>query len=309
MIEFAGQKMRNRLVAASCPITESLPRLKCCDAAGFGAAILKTSADYEAAPPSYGRRVVYIGDAYYADSPFQREILTMEKGISLFRVARASGFEMRLIPSVTAVSTNPAVWLDICRAFEREGAEVIQADFFYFGELCGDEAFYDELTALLNVLTNKLDAVIMPKLNPRFEAEKVCGALMQGGVRYVSLLDSMRRDPPTEYGLHSGTTSYFGPEQLPMTQRFLQTALRRGLRVCAGGGVSTPDDVCGLLTAGAELAQVASCVLKNGFSYVRNLLDEPLSNRNRAAEALNHHTWCDIEEGEPCTHCGGCRNC
>lgn len=48
------------------------------------------------------------------------------------------------------------------------------------------------------------------KLNPGFAPETVCALLAEADVQYVSLLDSIREDLPSEYGLHPGTTSYFG---------------------------------------------------------------------------------------------------
>ena len=309
-ISFAGAKLKNRLVASSSPLTESLPRLLRCREAGFGAAILKSAADYAKTGTGHGRKVVYIGDDYYADASFEREILTAEEGLALFRGAAALSGDMLLIPSVSASSLEPDEWYSVCRPFQDEGAVLIQLDFFYLGTLLHNSGFYQKLHRMLAVLNGQLNCVVMPKLNPNFDPDTVCALLADAGVQYVSLLDSMRQDLPPEYGLHQGTTSYFGGKQLPVTLGYLGAAVRHGLAACAGGGVTSPQDVKLLRGKGAELVQVASYILKDGFSKVTELLPS-VSGAALPGAALNspfleHNPWCDVEDGAVCEQCGAC---
>lgn len=304
-ISFAGAELKNYLVASSSPLTESQTRLQCCRDAGFGAAILKSAAPYVRTGAGYGRKVVYVGEDYYADASFEREIMTLEEGVTLYNSARGLNGDMLLIPSVTAASLDPEVWYPACKAFEDAGALLLQLDFFYLGTMSHDDAFYFDLSALLDILTQKLTCVVMPKLNLGFDPERTCKLLAGHGVRYVSLLDSMREDLPPEYGLHAGTTSYFGGRQLPQTLRYLKAAVRQGLHICAGGGVAVPEDVSLLLSNGAELVQSASYALKNGFSSVYRLL--PGQAAPETSPGLRHNPWCDVEDGAPCEDCGACR--
>lgn len=297
---FGNLTLGNHLAAASSPLTESLPRLRCCRDAGFGAAILKSAAPYLRDGQGYGRRVVYAGDGYYAGASFQREILTLEEGVDLFRQGRALAGDMALIPSVCAGSLDPAEWYDACRAFQEAGARLLQLDFFYLGGLTRDGAFYRAWEALLRFLRERLDCALMPKLNQGLDPQESCALLVRCGVEQVSLLDSLREDLP---GLHPGTTSYFGPRQLPVTQAYLAAAVEAGLQVCAGGGVSTPADAARLLDQGARLVQTASYVLRRGFPAAGELLGKTPSR----AGGLDHGTWCDVEDGAPCEGCGACR--
>lgn len=123
--------MKNYLVASSSPLTESVERLRCCYEAGFSSAILKSSAEYVKTGTGYGRKVVYVKDGYYADASFEREILTLEEGIELYKKALNNCLsDMLLIPSVSASSLEPEEWLNSCRQFELCGASLIQLDFF-----------------------------------------------------------------------------------------------------------------------------------------------------------------------------------
>ena len=309
-ISFAGRKLRNRLVASSSPLTESLPRLERCFAAGFGAAILKSAADYTRTGTGHGRKVVYIGEDCYADASFEHEILTLQEGLALFRSAAHLNDGMLLIPSVSASSLEPEDWYSICRPFQNEGAALIQLDFFYLGTLAHDDHFHAKLRRLLAALGGELRSAVMPKLNPGFDPETTCALLVQAGVQYVSLLDSIREDLPPGYGLHSGTTSYFGGKQFPVTLRYLDAAVRHGLSPCAGGGVISPRDVSFLRERGAELVQVASCVLKHGFSSVTDLLSgisaPTVPEPALGVSFLEHNPWCDVEDGAICENCGAC---
>ena len=308
-ITFAGTELRNCLVASSSPLTESLARLQSCRSAGFGAAILKSAAPYVRTGTGYGRKVVYIGEDHYADASFEREIMTLEEGIALYESARCMNEEMFLIPSVSAGSLDPEEWCSACKRFEEAGAALLQLDFFYLGTLPQADAFYTRLRVLLNTLTERLHCTVMPKLNVGLEPERICALLAECGVRYVSLLDSMRADPPPGYGLHQGTTSYFGGKQLPVTERYLKAAAERGLCVCAGGGVTSPEDVSRLLSRGAKLVQVASYVLKNGFSSVCGLVPGGLEafSPESIRSGPQHSPWCDVEDGAPCEQCGACQ--
>lgn len=309
-VSFGSFELKNPLVAASSPLTESPPRLRCCHTAGFGAAILKTASPYIRTGTGYGRRVIYIGEDCYADSSFEREILTLEEGVALYRQAKAFTGDMLLIPSVSVNSLEAEQWIAACGAFEQEGAKLIQLDFFYLGTIMDSPGFDAGLSELLAVLTASVHCAIMPKLNIHFDPRRICELLVRYGVSYVSLLDSIREKAPKEYGLHDETTSCFGRRQLPVTRQYLAAATEQGLHICAGGGITAPEDGLLLRTEGAALIQTASYVLRRGFSGVHELLatldpasmDSPEPNPPH----LSHRTWCDVEDGAPCERCGAC---
>ena len=303
---FGDIPLKNPLIASSSPLTESMPRLRSCCAAGFAAAILKTAAPYRRSGTAGRRRVVHIGDGFYADATFQREILTLEEGLTLYREASALNKQMRIIPSVSAASLDAAPWLDACSEFSRLGAEIIQLDLFYLGTQADTPDFYQKLSRLFSSLQYGCSSHIMPKLNVRFWPDEICTLLSRCGIEYVSLLDSVREMPPGNWGLHPETTSYFGPRQLQVTMRYLAAAVKQQFHVCAGGGINSPADAGLLLDMGAEVIQTASYVLKNGFQSTSVLLPTlpPIPDSERPF--LLHRTWCDLEDGGICEQCGAC---
>lgn len=322
MITFAGIELKNPLVAASSPLTESLRRLECCRDAGFGAAILKSAAPYDPADTrlsSHQRKVVPSGRGYCADGSFKSEIMPLEKAVALYKAALPATEGMFLIPSLYVCAVEPEPWLEACCRFEEAGAKLIQLDFFYLGSVVRETGFARRLRTLLRELTAGLKSTVMPKLNPRFDPEGICRLMAENGVEQVSLLDSIRarrthvvmlnRTLRPSPRLHPPLTSRFGPHQFPLTLEYLAAAKRHGLLVCAGGGADTPHDFAELRERGAELVQTASFVLRNGYVSVASLLESlgepaPLS---ADPASLTHHTWCDIEETGLCSGCGGCK--
>lgn len=299
-------EMKNYLVASSSPLTESVERLRCCYEAGFSSAILKSAAEYIKTGTGYGRKVVYVKDGYYADASFEREILTLEEGTELYKQALNNcPSDMLLIPSVSASSLEPEEWFNSCKQFELCGASLIQLDFFYLGTLKHNESFYKKLKILLMKLVQSLDCSVMPKLNLNFDPNKVCKILKESGIKTVSLLDSMREVPDSNLGLHENTTSYFGGRQLPYTLKYLKVAKQYGLEVCAGGGVTSKNDVDLLLATGADMVQVASYILCRDFRAVEELLDNEFCS-NIHSKITKHNPWCDYENGEQCEKCGAC---
>lgn len=309
MVEFAGFTFKNQLTAASSPLTESIYRLRCSRDAGFSSAILKSATDYSRGTIPYGRKIIYSGNGYYADSSFEREIMTIDEALALYEKSKALDKSMKIIPSIAISSLRTEDWYEMCVRFQENGAELIQLDFFYLGSLLCDESIYKSVYRSLTNLNNRLSATLMPKINIHLNPEKICRALVDSGTKCISLLDSIRKVPALEFGMHEDTTSYFGPEQLPTTLEYLREAAKNGLEICAGGGVNSAEDVELLISNGAKMIQIASYVLKNGFSSLNDLLSNNQNNKTLSLSTeIHHHTWCDKEEGFPCEMCGACKN-
>ncbi len=301
---FAGIKMKNCLIASSSPLTETMERIQCCYDAGFGGVILKTAAEYHRTGKGYGRKVVFLGDSYWADSSFEREILAAQEGIHLYKSTFNLEKDMLIIPSITACSENAKDWISICNKFEQAGAKLVQLDFFYVGSTIKkeDKEFYKRFRNLLSEIKKNTDCIIIPKLNFNFDPELICNALVESEIRQVSLLDSIRFPLPERFGLHADTTSYFGKNQLPITIEYLHYCVKFGLEVCAGGGVNSANDVDRLLENGAKLVQTASYILKNGFEMAPTLL-----HKQAVTLQTTRNTWCDAIYGtNKCEKCGFC---
>lgn len=270
MTEFMGKKLANPIIASSCIVTESVSNILRLAENGVQGAIIKSCADYRRGEVS-GKRCFAVDDngCTYASSPFEKEILTLDECLELMEELRPQT-DILLIPSFTAASLSSDDWIPACRKLELAGADGIQLDFFYMGNIIGTEGFSEKLTSLLRELIDALNIPVMPKLNVNLPKDYIIPLLVRAGVKYVSLLDSVRspyfEKDNGEYHisdrLDADTTSCFGSWQLPLTLGYTYTAAKHGLKVCAGGGVTCADDVGKLLAAGAVTVQSATFLTK-----------------------------------------------
>ncbi len=271
MIEFMGKQLTNPLIASSCIATENAKNVLRLAANGVQGAILKSCADYERGTVSGKREfaVDRMTGSTYASAPFASEILTLEECLALLHTLRMQT-DILLIPSFTAASLEPDAWISGCKTLEEAGADGIQLDFFYMGNLIGTNGLSERIVALLRSLREALRIPVMPKLNINLPKDWIIPLLVQADIQYVSLLDSVRSPYLCETNgtyhisnrLHAETTSCFGGWQLPLTLGYTYTAAKHGLTVCAGGGITCAADVRKLLAAGAATVQSATFLTK-----------------------------------------------
>ena len=271
MIEFMGKQLENPLIASSCIATESVSNVLRLAENGVQGAILKSCADY-ARGRVPGKREFAVDKEFeytYASAPFESEILTLDECLEMLQTLR-SQTEILLIPSFTASSLAPKDWIPACRRLEAAGADGIQLDFFYMGNLIGTDGLSRRIVSLLRELNDALHVPVMPKLNIDLPKDYIMPLLVESGMTYVSLLDSVRspylRKTDGAYHisdrLDAETTSCFGHWQLPLTIGYTYTAVKHGLKVCAGGGITCANDVQKLLAVGAVTVQSATFLTK-----------------------------------------------
>ena len=271
MIKFLGKELENPIIASSCIATESVENVLRLAKNGVQGAILKSCADYQRGTVSGKRQFAVDKDGFlYASSPFEKEILTLEECLSMLSELREKT-DILLIPSFTADSLETSAWIPSCQKLAESGADAVQLDFFYMGNLIGTNNFSVKMITLLKELAKNIPVPIMPKLNINLPKDYIMPLLAKASIEYVSLLDSVRSPYLEEKNgsyflserLDTQTTSCFGHWQLPLTLSYTYTAAKYGLKACAGGGVTNAEDVQKLLAAGAVTVQSATFLTKN----------------------------------------------
>lgn len=295
------------IILASSPVTETAEHICKGEQHGAGGAILKTSCSYTRKENFETRKVVFSSNHshYYASSSFDREILTAQEGLTLYRYA-ANICSIPIIPSVTALSLNPQDWLPLCLAFQDAGAAIIQLDFFYLGNFLGQSDFAEKLYNLLDILVHSLHCQIMPKVNINLPADFIFPIIAKADIKGVSLLDSVRvpiTDAKAEMQLPFSSTSCFGTWQLPLSLHYAYIANQYGLEICGGGGVSNRTSVMQMLSCGVSLVQVASTILLNGYEVIHKLLPQKETIANHSYN-LSHANY-QIQQ-DKCTCCHIC---
>ena len=290
--KFAGYETNGVIVAASSPATESVERVLRCQENGAAAVILKTASQTRI-PDVSPRRCLVRNGLFWAKSSFNREILTLEQGEALVTGCKRANVTIPVAASVTELTLEEQDWLRDCERMEAAGADAVQLDFFYVENMLMEPNFETRFVALLRKICDCVGIPVMPKLNIALPAAYATHLLKQAGIRYVSLLDSIKTPTPVfvdwyehsgpaesiprftfERNLSGGGLSVFGSFMLPITAQYVETISRAGFEVCAGGGVTDGGSASNLLLLGASSVQVATDVLLNGYQRFSDLNKE-----------------------------------
>ena len=161
-MEFLGYEIKGRMIAASCPATETLENILECERNGASAAILKSASSVRLSDS--GKRRCFLDNKnglFWCESGFDREIMTIEKAVMLAESAVKRRKKILIIPSITEMSLNVDKWIEDCEAFEKAGADALQLDFFYFPNLMAEDNFNERFISLLKTLLEKCRIPVM----------------------------------------------------------------------------------------------------------------------------------------------------
>ncbi|MCX6952980.1 MAG: 4Fe-4S binding protein [Verrucomicrobia bacterium] len=284
-INFAGLALKNPVVMASAPPTETVESIMRCAEAGAAAAVTKTIADFdEESFPLGARRARIDQSGLWALSTFRRETLTLESGTALVAGAvRQAGIP--IIASVGALTMDPESWLPTCLAVQAAGASMIQLDLFYVPHPRCSPKSVEQLRTLLKALAGQLKIPLAPKLNLDLPAHYAADVLRDAPIAALFAIDSIRVPPPLDlvprlssriaHAPNAGECSLFGSWQKPITLQYTRTlAERLPMPVCAGGGLMTGLDAIEAMALGATTVQFATAVIRGGFKRITSILGE-----------------------------------
>lgn len=274
-----GVKFPNPIIIASCPLTENISNIIRCADEGAGGIILKTAAAYQRSTESGQRKILHGKNGYWAQSTFEREIMTLEEMTGLIKEAKKR-IKIPVIASIASEDLSPYKWVSACSQAERAGADMVQLDFFYMPDLVLLESAETKLTQLIMRIRNEVHIPIIPKININLPADFVFPTLRKSGISIVSLLDSIRVPLVKEWvetqdwknnTLTNEGTSYFGSWQLPLSLHFLMEARRYEFMVIGGGGICSAEDAAIMLHLGADLIQIASVAMFGRWNEISNI--------------------------------------
>lgn len=304
-MDFLGYELTGHLIAASSPATETLSNIVACMNNGAAAVILK-SASSTRLHDGKNRRCLIDKYGLWAESGFDREIMPIEQALLLTRQS-VEQCNIPIIPSVTELTLESEKWIEDCQAFQNVGASAIQLDFFYFHNLLCNDNFNLKFINLLKEIKRNTIIPIMPKISISIPAELAAYLLVNAGVEYVSLLDSIHVPKPRNSLLSGEGLSLFGSFMFPITRQYTYVLSQTGIKICAGGGVTSAEHVQDLILLGASTVQIATEVLINGFSRF-NQIEEDLNTmmpQDRPIISVGKRKAFFYPEN--CTNCGKCR--
>lgn len=284
-VNFAGLKLRNPVIVASAPPTESLNSIIQCAEAGAAAVVTKSSANFDPSNLLLGGRRTYIDKSgLWAQGTFRHETLTIDEGVKLVAQSVKS-VDIPIIASVGSLSLDPADWLNSCLAMQDAGASMIQLDLFYLPQpRCSPESM-SRLVELLHVLTSNMEIPIAPKLNLDIPVHYAAQILHGTGISAVFLIDSIRVPVPIDINQGgqslienlSGARecSLFGEWQKPLTLQYTSVIHHElGLPISAGGGLTSGFDAIEAIMFGATTIQFATVIIRHGHRQITKILKQ-----------------------------------
>ncbi|MFO1078011.1 MAG: 4Fe-4S binding protein [Planctomycetota bacterium] len=284
-VDFCGLLLKNPVVMASAPPTETVDSIARCAEAGAAAAITKTIANFdELAFPLGARRSRLDDKGLWALSTFRRETLTLDAGIRLVTGA-VKGAGIPIIASVGALEMHPESWLPTCLAVQEAGAAMIQLDLFYVPHPRCSPASVEQLRTLINYLASRLRIPIAPKLNIELPAHYAAQVLADSPIGAAFAIDSVRVPMPLDMKNgakpliqnvpNAGECSMFGAWQKPITLQYARTLAER-LRapLCVGGGLMNGWDAAEAIVFGATTVQFATVVIQKGYKIIRSITQQ-----------------------------------
>lgn len=279
-VDFLGIKLKNPIIIASCPISESIDRIYNAYLDGAAAIILKTCTN-EVEKNGSSRRCMLNEKGMWLTSSFSSEIMDIDKAIALYEEAN-NIVDIPLIPSITSKSKDFDIWLDMCKRFDKLGVIAIQLDFFYIKDIPLIK-YENYVTDLILYLKERLNCILLPKINFNMVKEIIYNVFNRTNIKYVSLLDSIKMPTPLAI-FNNGHTiknvennryaSLYGSWQYPITVNYTYDFYLNNFNVCAGGGINNYKNVLELLCYGANAVQIATYFLLEGTKKIKNMLDD-----------------------------------
>lgn len=286
-VDFAGLKLKNPIIAASAPPTETLANIIKCADAGVGAIITKTSANFDESRFVRGGRRVHVDNrGMWAQGTFRRETLPLDLGVALVKES-VKRVNIPIIASVGNLNLQTGEWLNSCLLMQDAGASMIQLDLFYLPQPRCSPENTARLRDLLSSLSTRLSIPIAPKLNIDLPSHFAAQILKNTGIRAVFAMDSIRVPVPFDISnersqidnlVGAKECSLFGTWQKPITLQYV-SVLRRELDVpiSAGGGFSNGQDAIEAMMLGATTVQYASAIIRHGYSRITNIVTQMMS--------------------------------
>ncbi len=277
---YLGLELRNPIVAAASPMTNSLDSLKRLEDAGVAAVVLPSLFEEQIEHEEMATHNLMLTGAELSPEArgFFPEMRNYNTGPDNYLKLIAEAKKALAVPVIPSLNGyTPGGWTRIAKQFEQAGADAIELNIYFLATDPEDtsvevEKRYIDLVASVSGMVSIPVAV---KVSPYFSAmanmaTRLAAAGASGLVlfnRFVQpdiLLDELEVAP------HLVLSS---SDELRLALRWI-AILRGRIRasLAATGGVHTPDDVLKLLLAGADCVMIASSLLRQGPSHVAALV-------------------------------------
>jgi dihydroorotate dehydrogenase (fumarate) len=278
-----GLTFRNPIVAAAAGTTETADRLKRCEDAGCGAAIIKSYFEYEPARHSPTPRFTVIRDSLGRDKSFclysfeQANVYGLDEFAEEIRRAKES-CEIPILASLNCVTEER--WREAAKLVEQAGADAIELNVScpHGVHAMSHADMMCEMTRALRAVKESVAIPAIPKMSPQLsQPGAVAQDLAAAGADAVTMFNrftGLDIDLDTERPImHGGYAGHGGPWAIHYVLRWItDVSPQLSVPIMSSGGVSDGGDVAKLILAGATLVQTCTAIVMQGYGVVGKLL-------------------------------------
>ena len=277
---YLGLELRNPIVAAASPMTNSLDKLKRLEDAGIAAVVLPSLFEEQIEHEEMATHNLMLSGAELSPEArgFFPEMQNYNTGPDQYLKLIADAKRALSVPVIPSLNGHtPGGWTHIAKQFEQAGADAIELNIYFLATGQDDtsaavEQRYIDLVASIRGMVSIPVAV---KVSPYFSAmvnmaTRLAAAGASGLVLFNRFLqpDILLEELEVTPHLVLSTS-----DELRLALRWI--AILRGrikASLAATGGAHTAEDVLKLLLAGADCVMIASSLLRNGPKHVATLV-------------------------------------
>ncbi|MEA1887298.1 MAG: dihydroorotate dehydrogenase-like protein [Bacteroidota bacterium] len=273
---YLGLFLRNPLIISSSGLTDSFDKIKDAADYGAGAVVLKSifeeQINYQAGQLSVGSDYPEASDyiAYYTKTH------SLDNYLKLINTAKDS-LDIPIIASINCVTVDD--WINYAKNIESAGADALEVNMFFLPvdkttKPQKAEKLYFELAEKLRKILKIPFAI---KLGQRFSnLFYLIDQLNNRGVNGVVLFNRFFEPDIDINSMNITPASVFSsPDDKRNVLRWIAmaSAINEKISLSASTGVHSGSDVVKYLLAGADTVQVCSVLYKEGYEYIKEILE------------------------------------
>ncbi len=277
---YLGLKLKNPVIVGSSSLTSNVKNVKRCAKNGAGAVVLKSL--YEEQILADTDELVHQDEMYlwYPEAFDYVNKLSKEDGIdqylNLIKECK-SEVDMPIIASVNCIT--PEDWPVFSRELENAGADAIELNISIFpdSEELSCTEIGDRHIRIVRAVSRQVKIPVSAKISHYFSNLRMMAKrLYMAGAKGLVLFNRFYRPDIDIENIKMTTDDTFsGPDEITMSLRWVGLLSEKSpYDISASTGVHDATGVIKQILAGATSVQVCSALYKNGFSYLKRILEE-----------------------------------
>lgn len=277
---YLGLTLKNPVVPSASPLSRELDGIRAMEDAGAAAVVLYSLFEEQIAletgevPDRLFRGALGIADATLHFPQQQDYPRNPEAYVEHLRQAKES-VDIPIIASMNG--TSKGGWLEYARRLEQAGADALELN-IYFIPTTDTLMGMDIETVYVDILRTVKKNIKIPvavKLSPFFSAiPNMAMQLDQAGASGLVLFNRFYQpdiDVPSQQ--IRSVLSLSRPDDILLPLRWIAILHGQvGCNLALTGGVNSADDVLKAVLAGADVAQMASALLREGMGLLRQIV-------------------------------------